>query len=302
MAQLLPLRGGLARGPLLIPPLAAGASLPGARVRPGSRGSLPLASQPGRDGGGRSVSRPSGGVARGLGDGGACCLRPSLCPPPAGNIAGVTGDARAMGLRPPYCSGLCAAPRRGPCAGLVRWCGFACPPRPPRGQAVGGAGARRVQVRLRPPPGCPGPFWGRGDAPSAAGGVEGRLPVARKPGRSGGGRAAVSFSSALGGGLWPPTLSPTLYGAPPLFIQGLLGGHRRRARSGRPSVVQCGGGGRGFLAMTCPPAFPRRASRRAASSAYLRAHTVLLRPTASAESRRPAAGYAGVSGRPTGGA
>ena len=112
------------------------------------------------------------------GGGGLCYLLPSLCPPWAGNIAGDTGDARAMGARPPYCSGLlwCAAPGCGPCAGFVRWCVFACLPRPPRGQVVGGVGACGVQVRLCPPPGRHGPFSGREDAPSAAGGVEGRRP------------------------------------------------------------------------------------------------------------------------------
>ena len=129
-------------------------------------------------------------------------------------------------------------------------------------------------------------------------------PVARGPGGrvGGGGRAAVPFSFALGGGPWPQALSPSLSGAPPLGIHGSPGGRGRRARSGRPPVGQCGGGGgRGFPAMACSPAFPRRASRRAASSASPGA-TLQLRPTEPAQSRRPAVGYAGVSGRPTGGA
>ena len=165
-----------------------------------------------------------------------------------------------MGARPPYCSGLlwCAAPWRGPCAGLVRWCGFARLPRPPRGQAVGDAGARGVQVRLLPPPGRHGPFWGRGDAPSAAGGVEGRRPRAPQAGGECGGRAAVPFSSALGGGPWPPALSPTLSGAPPLGIHGSPGGHGRRARSGRPPAGQCGrGGGERFPRYGLPPRLPQ---------------------------------------------
>ena len=156
----------------------------------------------------------------------SCCLGPSLCPPRAGNIVGVTGEAPAMGARPPCCSGSlwCAAPGTGPCAGPARWCGFARLPLPPRGQAVGGAGARGVQVRLRPRPGRHGPFWGRSDAPSAAGGVEGWRPRGPQAegewGGEGGGRAAVPFCSALGGGPWPPALSPSLSGAPPLGIHG----------------------------------------------------------------------------------
>ena len=122
-------------------------------------------------------------------------------------------------------------------------------------------------------------------------------------GGEGEGGAAVPFSFALRGGPWPPALSPYLSGAPPLGIHGSPGGRGRRAQSGRPQVGQCGGGGgvRGFLAMACSLAFPRRASRRAASSASPGA-TVLLRPTAPAQGRQPAAGYAGVSGWSTGGA
>ena len=168
--------------------------------------------------------------------------------------------------------------------------------RDPRGgRQWGDAGACGVQVRLRPPSGRHGPFWGRGDAPSDAGGVEGRRPRGPQAGgewggEGGGGRAVVPVSSALGGGPWPPALSPSLFGAPRQGIHGSPGGRGRRARSGRPPVGQCGGGGGRFLAMACCPTFPRRASRRTASSPGA---TVMLRPTAPAQSRRPAAGYAG---------
>ena len=82
--------------------------------------------------------------------------------------------------------------------------------------------------------------------------------MARNPGGSGGGRAAVSFSSALGSGPWPPALSPTLSGAYPLGIHGSRGSRGRQGalRSAAGGSVR-GGGGRGVLAMACPPRLPQ---------------------------------------------
>ena len=157
-------------------------------------------------GGGAAAHGPPlrGGLPRGRGAGGSCCLCPSLCPPWAGNIAGVLGNAPVMGAQPPYCSVSlsCAAPGRGPCAVLVRWCGFDHLPGLPRGQAVGGAGACGVRVQLRPSPGVMVPSGG-GGWPLRYGGGRG-TSVARRPGGGGGER---------GGGATPPFPSPLPWGA-----------------------------------------------------------------------------------------
>ena len=164
------------------------------------------------------------GDAQGAGGAGGrvASVRPSDCSPWAGNIAGVTGDARPVGARPPYCSGSlwCAAPGCGPCAALARWSGFARLPRPPRGQPVGGVGARGVQVRLCLPSGRHGPFLGRGDALLAAGGVEGRRPCGPRAGGEWGGRGgggAPLFPSPLprGAARGPRPCPPPFSGHPP---------------------------------------------------------------------------------------
>ena len=176
-----PLLGGAACGPLPSPPFVAGASPTGVRVGSGSgcspgRRVLPAAGGPAWRGEGRPVSRPPRGGAGGPG-GRFSSINSSALPGRATMWASL-GTLRSWGARPPYCSSLLsrAAPGRGPCVVLVRWCGLARLSQPPREQAVGGAGARGVRVQLRPPPGRRGPFWGRGDVPSASGGVEGRRP------------------------------------------------------------------------------------------------------------------------------
>ena len=155
----------------------------GRGVAPGAGCRLPPAGQPGGGGGGRPVKRPPGGSNR---------PGPSLCPPWAGNIAGSLAMLRSCGARPPYSSGSSsrAAPGSGPCVVLARWCWFARRLRPPREQAMGGAGACGVRIQLRPPPppGRHGPFWGRGDVPSAPGGAEGRRPRGPQAGGGAGGR------------------------------------------------------------------------------------------------------------------
>ena len=301
--------GGEARGPLLIPPLVASTSLPGVRVRPGSWGSLPPAGQPSAGGGGGgALSEPpfQGGWPGGRGAWGSCCLGPSLCPPWAGNIAGVTGDARAMGAQAPYCSGSlwCAAPGRGPCAGLARLCGFARLPQPPRGQAVGGAGARGVQVWLRPSPGRHSPFWGRGDAPSAVGGVEGRRPHGPQAGGTWGGEGVGARRCSLlprpwGAACGPRPCPPPSLAHPPWVYtgrQGVVGAGR-----GPVSRQWVSAGGR-FPRFGLLPHLPQAGIKAGRLVCVSPGATVLLRPTAPAQSCRPAAGYAGVSGRPTGGA
>ena len=115
-------------GPLLV----VGALPPGVRARLGSRG------------------RPGRGGMRG----GPWTAPPSDLNPPSALPEWAMAMGGSWGARPPYCSGapLCAAPKLGPRAAPVRWCGLARPPRPPREQAAGGAGARGVQVQSHPPP------------------------------------------------------------------------------------------------------------------------------------------------------
>ena len=225
--------GGRPAVPYPGPPLVVGAHPPGVRLRSGSRG---------RPGGG-------GGGMRG-GPWTALLGAPSDLNPPSAlpEWAMVMGGAME-GARPPYCSVAppCAAPRLGPCAAPLRWCGLARRPRPPREQAAGGAEARGVQVQPHPPP----PAWrsllGEGGRPLGSGGAQSRScgPQSWGGSRGGGwgGRSAAPRSPApLGVGL-PSVVS----GAPPwgtLVPWGLPGGRGRRARPGRPPMGQFGGGGR----------------------------------------------------------
>ena len=129
---------------------------------------------------------------------------------------------------------------------------------------MGDAGARGVQVRLRPPLGRHGSFWGRGDIPSSAGGVEGRRP--REPqaggewggegGGGGGGACRCSLLLRPGGRPVAPGPVPLPLRRTPLGIHGSLGGPGRRGRSGRPPVGQCGGGG-GFPRYALLPRLPQ---------------------------------------------
>ena len=111
------------------------------------------------------------------------------------------GSCRA---RPPYCSGgpPCAAPKLGARVAPARWCGLALRPRPPRGQAAGGAGARGVQAQPHPPPPPRrGPFWGGGGgaSPRLRGGGGPLLWLPSWGGGAGGGG---------GGGAAPPPPRP----------------------------------------------------------------------------------------------
>ena len=95
------------------------------------------------------------------------------------------------------------------------------------------------------------------------------------------------------------SLSPFFPGAPPLgiYVQpGLLGSHGRRARPGRPLVGQCGRGG-GSLCPGLLPRLPRAATKAGGFACAFLGAAVPLRPTAPAQSRRLAAGNAGVSAR-----
>ena len=209
----------------------------------------------------------------------------------------------SWGARPPYCSGAPprAAPGRGLRAAPARWCGLAHRPRPPREQATGGAGARGVQVQLRPPPRFAVPSGGGGGVPSAPGGWGFGAPAALKPGGEQGGgrggRSAAPHPPAPSGVGLPSFVS----GAPPrgiLVLWGLPGGHGRWARPGRLPMGQCGGGGgvRGGVISSpwfTPPPSPGRPLKGAAPFAPSWVPPVR---------RRSVSGRAGACGRFTGGA
>ena len=229
---------------------------------------------------------------------------PDLNPPSAlPEWAMVMGAS--WGARPPYCSG--APPRAAPGLGLraapALWCGLARLPRPPREQAAGGAGARGVQVQLRPPP-------PRVAVPSGGGGAFPRLrggggPALLRPSSRGGERRGGGVGRAA---LPPPAPPPRLALAchplsparPPrgiLVPWGVPGGHGlRRGPVGRQWVSAAGGGGGGGgdpLTLVRASAFPRMASEGAALFAPSWAPPVRC---------RSAAGKVGACGRFTGGA
>ena len=312
-----PSLGGAACGPLPSPPFVAGASPPGVRVLLGS--GLPPAGQPGGGGGGgegRPVSCPPGGVAGGPGGRGVVLPRSVPLPSLGGQHCGRHWRPSGhWGARPPYCSGSLsrAAPRRGPCVVLARWCGFARLSRPPREQAVGGAGARGVRVELRPPPGFAVPSGGGGTSPRPRGGWRAGAPVARRPGGGVGGRGEGGprrCSPAPCPGGWP--VAPF---AVPLLLRRTPPGYTRSAGvAGRPwapgaarsaaggSVWRGGWGGRMSPRRGLLCRLPQAGTKAGRFVCEFLGAAVPLRPTAPARSRRSAAGNAGVSGRSTRGA
>ena len=187
---------------------------------PSGRPARPGRSGPGGAGGGGGLcALLPGGAAGGPRGAGGCptSVRPSAFLVLAAKRVSLASlwSWRAW---PPYCSGSCSrvVPGRGPCGVLVRWRGLACLSQSPWEQVGGGVGARGVRAQLRPLPGRCGPFGGRGDVPSACGGVEGwRLRGQRAGGGEWGergGEVTPWFPTSLlrGGGLWPPAQSPLL--------------------------------------------------------------------------------------------
>ena len=207
----------------------------------------------------------------------------------------------SSGGQPPYCSGAPprAAPGRGPRAAPARWCGLAHRSQPPREQAAGGAGARGVQVQLRPPPPRRGPFWGRGGVPSAPGGWRVGAPAALKPeGGAGGGGALCRPPPRRPVGCRPAILC--LRHAPPGYTRAVgvasgpwVSGAARSAANGSVQRGRGKEGGSGLLALVCAPSFPRLASEGVAP----------FGPSCAPPVRRlSVAGRAGACGRFTRGA
>ena len=166
----------------------------------------------------------------------------------------------SWGAQPPYCSGAppCAAPRLGPRIAPARCCRLACRPRPPREQAVGGAGARGAQVQPHPPPPPPASrsLLGEGGHPLGSGAAEDRScgPQARGGGRGEGCGAAAPPPP-------PPRRASACHQLSPVCPPGAYscrGGFRaaagvRRGPVGRQCVSAAGGGGGGGS----PPALVR---------------------------------------------
>ena len=155
-----------------------------------------------------------------------------------------------------------------------------------------GAGARGLQVQLRPPPDVAVSFGGGGTPPWLRGGQRAGAPAACRPGKErggGGGRSAAPRPPAPLGGPWPPPLSSFVSGVPPWGI--LVHPVDRQWVS-----VAGGGAGRGgsdLLTLVRAPAFPRPAPEWAAPFA----------PSWALPFRcRSVAGNAGVCGRSIGGA
>ena len=285
VAPHLSLLGGAACSPLPSLPFVAGASPPGVRVPSGSWGSPGRGMRPaaGGRGGGAAREPPLQRDGRGaVGPGGRSALvRPSALPGRA-TLWVSLATFRSWGARPPHCSGLLshAAPGPGPCIVVARWCGCACLSRPPREQAVGGAGARGVRVQLRFPPGVMVPSGGGGTPPRhwegrRAGAVVVCRPGAGSGGERGGGAAGL-FPTPLPRGVargtrpCPPSspVHPPWVYTPGRGGRAVVGAGRGPVGRQWVSVAVGGGGGRGLLATVCFPAFPRRAPWRATLSAH----------------------------------
>ena len=230
--------------PRVLPRSCAPFGLSGGGGRPGWGCVPPLgracAARAGGRGGGRPVRLTS--------------VRPSAYPGQATNRAS-SASLWPWGAWPPYCSGSCSrvVPRRGPCGVVVRRLGLACLSWLPWEQAVWGVEACGVRALLRPPPWRRGPSGGRGDAPSALGGVRCRRPCGPRAGggewgeRGGGVAPWFPISLPRGGGPWPPARTPPCI----LVRPGSWGSPGRRARPAAGGSAWRGGGG-----AACVPSSP----------------------------------------------
>ena len=194
-----PSLGGVASGPLLIPPLAAGVSLPGARVRPGSRGSLPPAGQPGGGGGGGggAVHEPPlrwGGQGAGGPGGRVASVRRSALPVRATLRASpaTLGPWERGPHTAPVC---CGAPHPGVARALVLCAGAGPPPdATPAEAGSGGCGGTRHAGSAASPSRASRSFLGEAGRPLGRGGDRGSTP-SWPAGRGGVGGAAPLFPS-----------------------------------------------------------------------------------------------------------
>ena len=200
---------------------------------------------------------------------------------------------------------------RCPRAWPVRWSCALVRVRPPAatraGAGSGGCGGARRARPAASPSRASRSFLGEGGRPLGRGGGRGSAPPwpagrGGVGGRGEGGPRRCSLLLRQGG-------RPVAPGPVPLPLRGTLPGYTRvtgrswaRARSGRPPVGQCGGGGERFPSYGLPPHLPQVGIKAGRLVCVFPGATMLLRPTAPAQYRRPAAGYVGVSGRPTGGA
>ena len=317
------LRGGSA--PWLPTSLSAGGGLrPSAqspfrrrRILPRCTRSVGVVGQPRAPagGGGWPVSRPPGGVAGGPGGRGVVLPRSVPVPSLGGQHCGRHWRRSGHGGRGAHTAPVrCRLPPPGVARASFLRAGAGTPACcDPRGSTRWGARGRATfGSRCVPPPGVTVPSGGGGTSPRPRGGLRAGAPVARRPGGGVGGRGEggprrCSPPPCPRGGPWPPSLSPFFSGAPPLGIHvrpGLPGGRGRRARPGRPPVGQCGGGGGGGRSRRhgLPQGLPQAGNKAGRFVCAFLGAAVPLWPTAPAESRRSAAGIAGVCGRSTGGA
>ena len=283
MAPLTPLWGGRPAAPCSAPlsspahpsPVYAFCRGPGAA--PGAGCGLPPAGQPGGGGGGGAVREPplrGSGQGAGWPGGRVASVRPSALPGRA-TLRASSATLGPWGRGPHTAPVHFGAPPPGVARALFLRAGAGSPAcRDPRGGGQWGVWGRAAcRSSCVPLPGVTVLSGGGGTPPWPRGGERVGAPVVRRPGGSGGergGGAAPLFPSPppWGAARGPPAPGPSSAVHPPWVYTGrpaVVGAGRGPA--GR-WWVSAGGGGRGFLAMACSPAFPRQASRRAASSAY----------------------------------
>ena len=182
-------------------------------------------------------------------------VRPSAFPGEATKRAQLA-TLRSWGASPPILLRFVVA-RRPRAWSVCRPCALARvrpPVTAPAGAGGGGRGGARRAGSAVPPPRSARPLRGEGGRPFGLGG--GRRPAPPWPaGRRGqwGGEGSAGppwFLTPLArrDGPWPPAQSPSFSSAPPrgIYVQpGLAGSLGCRARPGRPSLGQPGGGGGG---------------------------------------------------------